>query len=163
MEGTYPLPEAQRDRFTARISMGYPERTAELEMLELHGHSSPLDRLYPVAHASDVRRLTEVVRGIHVSDAVRHYAIDLVTATRTAPDLRLGASPRATLQLIRAARARAALAGRDYVLPDDLQELAVPILAHRLLPTAEAQVERRLPEQVVTALVARTPVSGRGH
>jgi MoxR-like ATPase len=160
MEGTYPLPEAQRDRFTARISMGYPERSAELEMLDVHGRSSPLDLLQPVAHAADVRRLIEVVRGLHVSDAVRNYAIDLVTATRKSPDLRLGASPRATLHLMRAGRARAAMDGRDYVLPDDLQELAVPVLAHRLLPTAEAQVEHRLPEQVVAALVRRTPISG---
>jgi MoxR-like ATPase len=163
MEGTYPLPEAQRDRFTARISMGYPERNAELEMLDVHGNSSPLDGLKPVANAEDVRRLIDVVHRVHVSLSVRNYAIDLVTATRKAPELRLGASPRATLHLIRAARARAALDGRDYVLPDDIQELAVPVLAHRLLPTAEAQVERRLPEQVVAGLLARTPVAGRGR
>jgi MoxR-like ATPase len=111
-----------------------------------------------VAHAGDVRSLIETVRGVHVSTAVRNYAIALVTATREHPELRLGASPRATLQLVRAARAYAALEDREYVLPDDLQHLAVPVLAHRLLPTAEAQVERRLPEHVVTELVARVPV-----
>ena len=158
MEGTYALPEAQRDRFTARISMGYPDRAAELEMLETHGEVSPLDRLRPVARASDVRDLIEVVRKQHVSTAVRQYAIDLVTATRNHPELRLGASPRATLHLVRAARAYAALDERDYVLPDDIQDLAVPVLAHRLLPTAEAQVERRRPEQVVADLVKRLPV-----
>jgi MoxR-like ATPase len=161
MEGTYPLPEAQRDRFTARISMGYPDPGAELEILDVHGQSSPLDSLAPVAHAGDVRDLIEVVRRTHVSSAVRQYAIDLVTATRNHPDLRLGASPRGTLHLVRAARAHAALDGRDYVLPDDLQELALPVLAHRLLPTAEAQVERRLPEQVVAELVERVPVPDR--
>nr|WP_220501068.1 MoxR family ATPase [Thermomonospora cellulosilytica] len=158
MEGTYPLPEAQRDRFTARISMGYPDPAAELEMLDVHGQSSPLDRLTPVADAADVRALVEVVRRVHVAPSVRQYAIDLITATRRHPDLRLGASPRATLQLVRAARAYAALDDRDYVLPDDLQALAVPVLAHRLLPTAEAQLERRLPEQVVADLVNRLPV-----
>jgi MoxR-like ATPase len=158
MEGTYPLPEAQRDRFTARISMGYPEPSAELEMLDVHGQTSPLDDLSPVARAGDVRELVELVRKVHVSPAVRNYALALVTATREHPELRHGASPRATLQFVRAARAYAALADRDYVVPDDLQYLAVPVLAHRLLPTAEAQVERRLPEHVVADLVGRVPV-----
>jgi MoxR-like ATPase len=163
MEGTYPLPEAQRDRFTARISMGYPDPGAELEMLDVHGQSSPLDTLEPVADAGDVRDLVEVVRQVHVADAVRHYAIDLVTATRDHPELRLGASPRATLHLVRAARAYAALSERDYVLPDDLQALAVPVLAHRLLPSPEAQVEQRRPEQVVTDLLDRVAVPDRAH
>ncbi|MCO6005831.1 MoxR family ATPase [Actinoallomurus purpureus] len=158
MEGTYPLPEAQRDRFTARIAMGYPEPSAELEMLDVHGGPSPLDRLQPVAHAGDVRSMIEVVREVHVATALRAYAIALVTATREHPELRLGASPRATLQLVRAARAYAALDDREYVLPDDLQRLAVPVLAHRLLPTAEAQVERRTPEQVVAELVERVAI-----
>jgi MoxR-like ATPase len=161
MEGTYPLPEAQRDRFTARISMGYPEPSAELEMLDVHGQSSPLDGLEPVAHAEDVRGLIDVVRKVHVAPAVRQYAIELVTGTRKHPELRLGASPRATLHLVRAARANAALDDRDYVLPDDLQELAIPVLTHRLLPTADAQVERRHPEYVVRELVERLPVPDR--
>ncbi|WP_420847075.1 AAA family ATPase [Nonomuraea basaltis] len=158
MEGTYPLPEAQRDRFTARVAMGYPEPTAELEMLDVHGGASPLDKLEPVATTSEVRALIEAVRSVYVSQAVKKYAIDLVVATRNSPDLRLGASPRSTLQLVRAARAHAALAGRDYVIPDDLQDLAVPVLAHRLLPSIEAQGQRRLPEQVVTDLIRRVPV-----
>ncbi|GGO75491.1 hypothetical protein GCM10012289_50690 [Nonomuraea cavernae] len=158
MEGTYPLPEAQRDRFTARVAMGYPEPAAELEMLDVHGGTSPLDKLEPVATTAEVRALIEAVRGVYVSQAVKKYAIDLVVATRHSPDLRLGASPRSTLQLVRAARAHAALSGRDYVIPDDLQDLAVPVLAHRLLPSVEAQGQRRLPEQVVTDLVRRVPV-----
>nr|WP_214327644.1 MoxR family ATPase [Nonomuraea sediminis] len=158
MEGTYPLPEAQRDRFTARVAMGYPEPAAELEMLDVHGGTPPLDKLQPVATTAEVRALIEAVRGVYVSQAVKKYAIDLVVATRHSPDLRLGASPRSTLQLVRAARAHAALTGRDYVIPDDLQELAVPVLAHRLLPSVEAQGQRRLPEQVVTDLVRRVPV-----
>ncbi|MDR8415190.1 MoxR family ATPase [Nonomuraea sp. 3-1Str] len=158
MEGTYPLPEAQRDRFTARVAMGYPEPRAELEMLDVHGGASPLDKLEPVATTAEVRALIEAVRGVYVSQPVKKYAIDLVVATRHSPDLRLGASPRSTLQLVRAARAHAALAGRDYVIPDDLQDLAVPVLAHRLLPSVEAQGQRRHPEQVVTDLVRRVPV-----
>ncbi|MEU4403292.1 MULTISPECIES: AAA family ATPase [unclassified Streptosporangium] len=158
MEGTYPLPEAQRDRFTARIAMGYPAPSAELEMLDVHGAASPLDKLEPVATTEQVKALIEAVRGVYVSQPIKKYAIDLVTATRQSPDLRLGASPRSTLQLVRAARAHAALAGRDYVIPDDLQELCVPVLAHRLLPSIEAQGQRRPPEQVIADLVRRVPV-----
>ncbi|MCD0481638.1 MoxR family ATPase [Streptacidiphilus sp. ASG 303] len=158
MEGTYPLPEAQRDRFMARISIGYPGPEAELAMLDTHGGASPLDDLQPVAHAHDVLKLVEAVRGVHVADTVRRYAVELVGATRTSPELRLGASPRATLHLLRAARAAAALEGRDYVLPDDVQALAVPVLAHRLLPTAETQLSRRSTEQVVRDMVQRLPI-----
>ncbi|MBW1604645.1 AAA family ATPase [Streptomyces sp. JJ66] len=158
MEGTYPLPEAQRDRFMARVSIGYPGTEAELRMLDVHGGVSPLEDLQPVAHAHDVAKLIEAVREVHVSAAVRRYAVELVAATRVHPDLRLGASPRATLQLLRAARAASALAGREFVLPDDVQQLAVPVLAHRLLPTAQAQLARRTAEQVVVEIVRRTPV-----
>ena len=158
MEGTYPLPEAQRDRFTARISIGYPTAAAEMEMLDTHGAASPLDQLEPVATGSDVRDLIQVVRGVLVSTQVKQYIIALAAATRTAPELRLGASPRSALHLQRASKARAALDGREYVIPDDIQALAVPVLAHRLLPTAEALVERQLPEQVVAKLVAELPL-----
>src|SRR5688572_28245169 len=129
-------------------------------MVDTHGGADPLDDLEPVADALEVRKLIEVVRGIHLSDEIKGYVVDLVTATRQAPELRLGASPRSTLQLVRAARAQAALDGRDYVLPDDVQELAGPVLAHRLLPTAEAQVSRRTPEAVVAELVSRIPLPG---
>ena len=161
MEGTYPLPEAQRDRFMARIAIGYPGPEAELSMLDTHGSESPLDHLKPVAQASDVRALVAAVREVHVSAAIRQYIIDLVTATRNAPELRLGASPRAALHLLRASRALAALDERDFVLPDDIQSLAVPVLAHRLLPSAEAMVGRDLPEQVLANLVRRLPIPGR--
>ncbi|GAA2060113.1 MoxR family ATPase [Catenulispora yoronensis] len=162
MEGTYPLPEAQRDRFMARISVGYPAPAAELRMLDTHGLVSPLDELRPVTDAAEVARLIETVRRIHVSDEVRRYAIDLVNASRSSPELRLGASPRATLQLVRAARATAAMDGRDFVLPDDVQHLAVAVLAHRLLPTAETQISRRTTEQVVAGLVSAVPVPSLG-
>ncbi|WP_234444084.1 AAA family ATPase [Streptomyces sp. NRRL S-1868] len=162
MEGTYPLPEAQRDRFMARVSIGYPSPAAELEMLDVHGGPSPLEELRPVAHADEIVKLVETVRGVHVSDAVRRYAVELVTATRAHQDLRLGASPRATLHLLRAAKAAAALAGREFALPDDVQSLAVPVLAHRLLPTAQAQLNRRTAEQVVGEIVQRVPVPAIG-
>jgi MoxR-like ATPase len=155
MEGTYPLPEAQRDRFTARIAMGYPGPEAELAMLDGHGAHDPLNDLRAVSDATTVRKLIATVRQVHVADAVKQYAVDLVTATREAPDLRLGASPRATLQLLRTARAVAALEGRDYVLPDDLQALAVPVLAHRIIPTADAQLARRTTDAIVSELVHR--------
>ena len=158
MEGTYPLPEAQRDRFTARVSIGYPAPEAELKMLDVHGGVSPLDDLQPVAHSHEIVKLIEAVRQVHVAEPVRRYAVALVGATRDHPDLRLGASPRATLHLIRAARASAALDGREFVLPDDVQALAAPVLAHRLLPTAQAQLNRRTPEQVVAEIVQRVPV-----
>ena len=158
MEGTYPLPEAQRDRFTARISMGYPSAESELAMLDAHGSSSPLEALEPVARAEDMRELIAAVRKVHVADALKQYVIKLVTATRSTPELRLGASPRATLHLLRASRARAALDGRDFVIPDDVQALALPVLAHRLLPSAEALVARPLPEQVLAAIVGQVPL-----
>jgi MoxR-like ATPase len=161
MEGTYPLPEAQRDRFTARIALGYPPAAAERDMLDSHGSSSPLDQLTPVARASDVQELVVAVRRVHVSDQVKDYIINLANATRTSPELRLGASPRASLHLLRASRAWAALDGRDYVIPDDVQRLARPVLAHRLLPTAEAIVERHQPEQVVDRIVAQLPLPRR--
>jgi MoxR-like ATPase len=161
MEGTYPLPEAQRDRFMARISIGYPDRDSELSMLDSHGSSSPLDELKPVAHAADIRALVAAVREVHVSVAIRQYIIELVNATRTSPELRLGASPRAALHLLRATRSFAALDERDFVIPDDVQTLAVPVLAHRLLPSAEAMVGRELPDQVLAAIVRRLPLPGR--
>jgi MoxR-like ATPase len=158
MEGTYPLPEAQLDRFTARLSMGYPSADAEVEMLEIHGEAEPLDDLEPVTDALEVRKLVEVVRAVHVSEQVRRYVVALVQSTRSSADLRLGASPRAGLQLVRVAKAHAALAGRDYVLPDDVQELALPVLSHRLLATPEAQVAGRTPDSVIAQMVDRTPL-----
>ncbi len=158
MEGTYPLPEAQRDRFMARLSMGYPDAEAEVAMLADHAGTDPLAALSPVSDAAEIRNLIEAVHAIHVSPAVRRYAVDLVNATRKSPDLRLGGSPRSTLQLLRAAKANSALQGRDYVLPDDIQQLAIPVLAHRVIPTAEAQIARRTADGIVADLVRRTPV-----
>ena len=160
MEGTYPLPEAQRDRFMARLSMGYPTAAAEIAMLEHHGAATPLDDLQPVTDADGVARMVRAVRGVYASPAIRQYVVDLATATRTSPLLRLGASPRATLHLLRAGRAHAALDGRDHVLPDDIQSLARVVLEHRLLLSSEAHLARRSPGDVVTEIVQRTRVPG---
>jgi MoxR-like ATPase len=158
MEGTYPLPEAQRDRFMARESMGYPVPKAELAMLDSHSAHNPLDDLEPVTDGAEIAKLVETVRTVYVSESVKQYAIDLTSATRRTPELRLGASPRASLHLVRAARAHAALNGRDYVIPDDLQILAGPVLAHRLITGLEAQMSGRNAEQVIESVLRSVPV-----
>jgi MoxR-like ATPase len=158
MEGTYPLPEAQRDRFMARVAMGYPDTASEMEMLAEHAASNPIDSVSPVADAATVSRLVEVVRHIHVAAPVRQYAVDIANATRQHGDVRLGASPRATLHLVRAAKAHAALDDRDHVLPDDLQTLAATVLAHRLILTADAQIAGRTTDAVVADVVRKVPV-----
>jgi MoxR-like ATPase len=160
MEGTYALPEAQRDRFMARVSMGYPVEAAEIAMLSARERSSPLDDLEPVTDAAEIRKLITVVAGVHVSEPVQRYAVALSTATRRSPELRLGASPRATLHLVRAAKAWAAMSGRDYVIPDDIHELAPTVVSHRLLPTVEAAMSGRGPTDILTDILATVPVSG---
>ncbi|WP_372448962.1 AAA family ATPase [Qaidamihabitans albus] len=163
MEGTYALPEAQRDRFTARVSIGYPDQQAELAMVDEHAGHNPLAELEPVSDAATVRRLVEAVRAMHIAPEIRQYAVELVSATRQIPELRLGASPRATLQLVRAARAQAALSGREFVVPDDLHAVAVPVLAHRLVLTTEAHAARRSATDVIRGILHRVPVPHGGH
>jgi MoxR-like ATPase len=158
MEGTYALPEAQRDRFMARVSVGYPLPAAEIAMLTSHTRANPLDDLEAVTDASELRKLISIVGQVHVSDAVQRYAVALTSATRSHDELSLGASPRATLHLVRAAKASAALRGRDYVLPDDVSGLAASVLAHRLLPTVEATMTGRTTASVLDAIVATVPV-----
>jgi len=158
MEGTYPLPEAQRDRFMARLSMGYPAATAELAMLDRHGAHDPLSTLTAVSDAETIRQLVATTRAVYAADVVKEYVVALVRATRSSADLRLGASPRSALHLLRAAKAHAAIEGRDHVLPDDVQTLVQPVLAHRLLPSADAQLNRRAPEDVLAGILAHLPV-----
>jgi MoxR-like ATPase len=158
MEGTYALPEAQRDRFTAKISLGYPDRAAEIAMLSDQTTIDPLASLQAVSDAAQIRALIETVRTVHVVEAVKNYVVTLAEATRNHPEMRLGASPRASLHLLRTAKAAAALAGRDYVLPDDVQQLAVPVLAHRLIPAATATVAGRSPEDLLAEIVAKVPI-----
>lgn len=158
MEGTYALPEAQRDRFMARVSVGYPVEAAELAMLGSHTTTNPLEDLEAVTDAGEIRKLIEIVGRVHVAPAVQRYAVALSTATRTSTELHLGASPRATLHLVRAAKAAAAIRGRDYVLPDDVHGLARPVLAHRLLPSVEAAMGGRSSGSILDAIVAGVPV-----
>jgi MoxR-like ATPase len=153
MEGTYPLPEAQRDRFMARIQMGYPTASSELDMLDSHGSRDPLLSLQPVTDGATIRGLAEAVKTVYVSPAVKHYLVQIVNATRNSRDLRLGASPRATLQLLRAGRAFAALSGRDYVSPDDIAALGVSVLAHRVLLSTDAQLARRTVTDIIASAV----------
>jgi MoxR-like ATPase len=163
MEGTYPLPEAQRDRFMARVSMGYPSAEAEASMLREHGGSEPLADLAPVTDVKQVADLVATVRTVHVAPAIEQYAVALTHATRSTSRLRLGASPRATLHLVRAARARAALDRRPYVLPDDVSALAEPVLAHRLLLSPDAVVAGWQASDVVREVLSevRVPEPGR--
>lgn len=133
MEGTYPLPEAQRDRFMARISMGYPDRDAELRMLESRDRIDPLSQLQPVVTAAQVRDMIAQVQDVFVAPSVKQYVVDLARATREHDAIRVGVSPRASLHLLRAAKASAAIAGRSYVVPDDVRSLLVRVFAHRLV------------------------------
>lgn len=164
MEGTYRLPEAQRDRFMARITMGYPERSSELAMLEHHGAASPLDAVRPVADALAIQQCQALVSTVHVAPAINEYVLDIVEATRQADEVRLGASPRAALHLVRACRARAALSGRTYVIPDDVQALAVPVLAHRLVLHRSAGVgqgEGSAEEAMIASVMRHVAVPSR--
>jgi MoxR-like ATPase len=163
MEGTYPLPEAQRDRFMARISLGYPSARAEVAMLDTHGQVSPLETLNPVTDAATISAMVRAVRSVFTSDAIKQYVVDLSAATRSSSALRLGASPRATLHMLRAARAHAALEGRDHVLPDDVQAIVLPVLAHRIIPTGETQLARRSNGEVLQDLLRRVPVPASGR
>lgn len=161
MEGTYPLPEAQRDRFMARITMGYPERAAEVAMLTHHASGDQLATISPVTDVETIAAAIAAVSKVYVAPVINEYIVAIVDATRHHPDLRLGASPRAGLHLMRAARVTAALAGRDYVIPEDVSQLSVEILAHRILPTVEAQVARRRPASIIRSAVAAIPLPER--
>ena len=150
--------------------MGYPDHAAEIAMLAEQASVDPLDTLPPVSDAREVRALIDAVRAVHVAESIKAYAVDLAEATRQSPDLRLGASPRATLQLLRAAKAWAALGGREYVIPDDIQGLTTPVLAHRLLLTAETQISGRTAEDALAKIVGSVPIPSdqtarlrRGH
>src|SRR4051812_47575461 len=163
MEGTYPLPEAQRDRFMARISMGYPDPRAEMDMLETHQSVSPLSAIRPVAGVDEVRAMIGAVRGVYVSPAVKEYTVGIGRATREHPHLRLGASPRALLQLLRAAKAAAALDGRNFVLPDDIAGVSEAVLAHRLMLDRRAVTAGETASSVVASILASVPVQGATH
>jgi len=154
-EGTYPLPEAQLDRFTVKVSLGYPSAVAETQMLADHAASDRVEDLEPVADVGDVLAAQAAAGRVHGSEALRRYVVAVLDATRADPRLDLGASPRAGLMLFRAAKALAALNGRDHALPDDVQELAPAVLTHRLLLAPDAAGDERA--AVVRDALERVP------
>jgi MoxR-like ATPase len=161
-EGTYPLPESQLDRFLMRLAMGYPARAAELDILDRHGETGPLATLRPVCTSADVHGMVLAARTVHVAPPLKHYLVDLAEATRRHPGVALGMSPRSTLALQRASRARAAALGRGYVIPDDVKLLAEPVLAHRIVLAPDATLHGVDARQVIAEVLAAVPVpSGR--
>jgi MoxR-like ATPase len=157
-EGTYPLPEAQLDRFTMRLSLGYPPLAEEARMLDEQTSAPPLDSLPPVAGAVDVLRLVDAARAIYVEERLGRYVVALLRQTRNDTRLYLGASPRAGIALLRVAKARALADGREFVVPDDVKEVAAPVLAHRLILAPEARSAGLGAEELVADALARTPV-----
>lgn len=158
LEGTFPLPEAQLDRFMVRLRVAYPSFDEERAILYRFKLTQPLDDLAPVVTGDEVVRLLPVVRAISVSQAVADYMLAIVRGTRQHPAVELGASPRAALALFRASQARAAIQGRDYVKPDDVKALAEPVLAHRLLTSAQSRLRGQNADQIIADVVGHTPV-----
>lgn len=159
-EGTFPLPEAQLDRFLLRVRLGYPSLADEIHVLEQQQLQHPIEKLDAVFSSDQVLDAAEAVKSIHVSAPVKRYIVDLVTRTRQSNDVYLGSSPRGSLALFRAGQARAALAGRDFVLPDDVKALAQPVLAHRIIVTPAARLREVSAERIVQEIVTSTNVPG---
>jgi MoxR-like ATPase len=159
-EGTFPLPEAQLDRFLLRISLGYPSFTEELSVIEQQEQTHPIDKLKPVASAEDVISLQNAAKNVYVDGAVREYIVGLIEATRTHEDVFLGASPRASLGMFRVVRAMALIQDRDYVIPDDVKDLAYAVLAHRMILAPSARMRGLQTRQVIDGLLEAVPVPG---
>ncbi|KAB2345296.1 MoxR family ATPase [Actinomadura rudentiformis] len=157
MDGTYPLPEAQLDRFLMRVTMGYPDHQSEVAVLAGAPTGAMLDTMPPIAGREDVGRMIEFATRLHVAAPLYDYVVRVVASTREHPELRLGASPRASLALLRAARVRAAAAGRSFIVPEDVKALAVPVIAHRLIVTPEAELRGRTGADVVGEVLANVP------
>lgn len=158
LEGTFPLPEAQLDRFLMRLRIGYPNQEEEEKILSRFQEINPLDDLDKITDAQELMELIKICRHIHLSDDVLKYTVQLVRKTRLHEDIKLGASPRATLGLQAAAQARAAVEGRAFVIPDDIKALAIPVLAHRLFLTTEARLRGKTDEAVITDIIEETVV-----
>ena len=159
-EGTFPLPEAQLDRFLLRISLGYPDKTDELQILERQRKQHPIDRLGQVITADNLLQMQEQVKDVYVDDLIKDYIVSLVIATRHHEDIYLGSSPRGSLALYRAAQAHAAIRGRDYVTPDDVKALAEPVLGHRLIINPAARIRNVQARAVVADILGAVPVPG---
>jgi MoxR-like ATPase len=160
-EGTYPLPEAQLDRFMMRLSLGYPSPDSEAGILTTHGVASTLEDISAVTDAQGVSEMVMMVREVHVAQALQRYIVSLADATRRHPDVYLGASPRASIMLLRASRAIAASDGRDYVIPDDVKGLVVSVLAHRMLVAPDAAMSGRTPQVILREILDEVPVPVR--
>jgi len=158
LEGTFPLPEAQVDRFLMQLDLGYPSETEEDEILLRYQREDPMSKLQPVTSAAEVLEVQQQVQGIHVSDDVRHYILKVVRATRDHEAVALGVSPRGSLALYKAGQALAALRGRDYVIPSDVQHLCPPILTHRVHISPQIRLRGRTPAQVVAEITDAVPV-----
>jgi MoxR-like ATPase len=156
-EGTFPLPEAQLDRFLIRLALGYPSIEEESKMLQRLQRGHPIDEIGAVVQAADVVASQEAVRELHVDDKVRRYILEIVKATRENEDVLLGGSPRASLALYRTAQALAAVAGRDFVLPDDVKKMVVPVLGHRVILRPEARIRKITPAMVLSRIMADVP------
>jgi MoxR-like ATPase len=159
-EGTFPLPEAQLDRFLVRLNLGYPSIDEEAQMLDRLQYSHPIDDLQPIVNAQEVIACQEAIREIHVDEKVRNYVLEIVHGSREHEDVQLGGSPRASIALFRTGQALAAIAGRDFVLPDDVKRMAHPVLAHRLILRPESRLRKKTPAAVVNEVVmdAKVPV-----
>ena len=162
-EGTFPLPEAQLDRFLMRISLGYPSFAEELSVIEGQEQVHPVDQLRTVASSDDLIKLQEVAKNIYVDSTVREYIVSLVEATRSHEDVSLGASPRASLGMFRAVRAMAILQDRDYVIPDDVKDLAYAVLGHRVILSSSARMRGLQTSQVLDGLLETVSVPGASH
>jgi MoxR-like ATPase len=162
-EGTFPLPEAQLDRFLIRLSLGYPSYDEESMMLTRLQKGHPIDDLNPVVSAQDIMNCQETVRAIHVDEKIKRYVLDIIHGSREHEDILLGGSPRASIALFRTAQALAAISGRDFVIPDDVKRMAIPVLAHRLILKPESRLRKQTPAKVVNEIVmdARVPVVDR--
>ena len=159
-EGTFPLPEAQLDRFLLRLRMGYPTQSDEIRVLGDQQLQHPLETLSSVARVEEVLQAMDEVKKVFVSQAVKRYVVELTSRTRQSEDVYLGASPRGSIFLARAGQARAALQGRDHVLPDDIKEMAVPVLAHRIIVSPAARLRELSSDRIVEEIVHKTPVPG---
>lgn len=159
-EGTFPLPEAQLDRFMLRIQLGYPSPAEEMTILSSQQHEHPVQNVYQVVSVQELLAAQQAVREVYVADEIKRYIIDLVTNTRQHPDVYLGSSPRGSLALFRTSQARAAMAGRDYVIPDDVKALAEVTLAHRVIVGPAARIKDISSRTIVQDILAATPVPG---
>ena len=152
-EGTFPLPEAQLDRFMLRIQMGYPAPEAERQMVRSQQVHHPIEDLTPISSAEELVQLQQIIGGIFIEDSLLDYVVSIINATRRHNEFALGASPRSTLSLVRCAQARAALLGRDFVLPDDIKQLVVPVMAHRMIVRSESVMRGRKAENILSDLL----------